>query len=788
MNALDLKLLRDLWRMRGQAFAIVLVIVSGVATFVMLISNMDSLYLTREKYYQENEFADVFASLKRAPESIKQRIKEIPGVEQVETRVVADVKLDIEGFSEPVIAKLISIPDTGKPLLNRLYIRKGRLVDPWKDDEIVVSEAFAEAHGFAPGDRIGAIINGKWERLVIVGIALSPEFVLQARPGALSPDYKRYAILWMGRNALSTAYDMKGAFNDVTLTLSLDANMNDILIQLDNLLYDYGGLVSYGRKDQMSHRFLDEEFKQLRRSAEIFPAIFIAVATFLLNVVVSRTVSTQREQIAALKAFGYSNLMIIGMHYIKMVSLIVFIGVAGGIAVGIWFGKGLGNIYMEFYRFPYLIYELKPNVALIAAFITATAAIAGTIHSVKRAATMPPAEAMRPEPPARYRKTIIDRLGIARMLSQPTLIIVRDIGRRPIKSLLTITGIAFSCAIIIAGTFSSDAVDFIVNVQFRLSQKDNMAVTFVEPVSRNALYELQGLSGVEYAEVFRTAPVRLRFGHQSFRTTLQGIEPDGHLRVLLDVNLKPFTVPSSGIVLSDYLGALLGVRQGDMITVEVLEGKRPIVQVPVAGLVEQYIGIASYMDITALNRLIKEGSAISGAYLTVDSLYQTEIYKRLVEMPRVAGAIVREDEIKNFYELQAEFFLFFTFVATILAGTIALGVVYNSARIALSERSRELASLRVLGYTRAEISYIFLGELGILTLASIPLGLFLGRGLCEYIARALRSELFRVPAIIELSTYSFAATVVVISACLSGLIVRHRLDHLDLVEVLKAKE
>ena len=379
MNALDLKLLRDLWRMRGQAFAIVLVIVSGVATFVMLISNMDSLYLTREKYYQENEFADVFASLKRAPESIKQRIKEIPGVEQVETRVVADVKLDIEGFSEPVIAKLISIPDTGKTLLNRLYIRKGRLVDPWKDDEIVVSEAFAEAHGFAPGDRIGAIINGKWERLVIVGIALSPEFVLQARPGALSPDYKRYAILWMGRNALSTAYDMKGAFNDVTLTLSLDANMNDILIQLDNLLYDYGGLVSYGRKDQMSHRFLDEEFKQLRRSAEIFPAIFIAVATFLLNVVVSRTVSTQREQIGALKAFGYSNLMIIGMHYIKMVSLIVFIGVAGGIAVGIWFGKGLGNIYMEFYRFPYLIYELKPNVALIAALITATAAIAGTL-------------------------------------------------------------------------------------------------------------------------------------------------------------------------------------------------------------------------------------------------------------------------------------------------------------------------------------------------------------------------------------------------------------------------
>lgn len=787
MKTIDRKLWRDLWKMRGQVFAIVLIIVSGISTFVMLISTMNSLNLTRDRFYQEYGFAEVFASLKRAPEGLKYRISEIPGVEHVETRVVADVKLDIKGFNEPVTAKLVSVPDHGRPLLNRLYLRRGRLVDPWKENEVVVSEAFAEAHRLSPGDQFGAVINGRWKTLVIVGTALSPEFILQVRPGAISPDFKHYAILWMGRDALGTAYDMKGAFNDAVLTLSPGAKMNEVIVQLDNLLDRYGGLGSYGRKDQMSHRFLTEEFRQLERSSEIFPLIFIAVAAFLLNVVISRTVSTQREQIAVLKAFGYSNLNI-GIHYMKMVILIVLIGVAGGIVIGVWFGKGLGKIYMEFYRFPYLIYELKSTVAVAAALISIGSALLGTLHSLRKAAMLPPAEAMRPEPPAHYRKTVIEHLGLWLMLSQPARIIIRNIERKPIKSLLSITGIALSCAILIAATFWKDAVDFMVDVQFKLSQKEDMTATFVEPTSRKAIYELKGLRGIQYAEGFRSVPARLRFQHRSYRTSIQGIEPNTQLHFLLDTNLKPIELPPVGIVLTDYLGSLLGIRPGDMLTVEVLEGSRPVRQVPVIGLVQQYIGLMGYMDLNALNNLMREGDAVSGAYLTADSLYQTEIYRKLVEMPRVAGTVVRKDEIRNFYETQAEAFLFFTFVATLLAGTIAFGVVYNSARITLSERSRELASLRVLGYTRAEISYILLGELGLFTLTAIPIGFLIGRGICTYLAKTMGSDLFRIPVVVDPATYSLAAAVVVVSACLSGLIVRHRLDHLDLVAVLKAKE
>jgi len=787
MKALDKKLWRDLWHMKGQVLAIVLVIVSGVATFVMFISTMDTLNITRDAFYRDYGFGEVFASLKRAPENIRQRIAEIPGVDKVETRVVADVKLDIRGYDEPVTAKLVSIPDNSVPLLNRLFLRKGRMVDPWKDNEVVVSEAFAEAHGFLPGDTFGAVINGRWKNLVIVGIALSPEFVLQVRPGAISPDYRRYGILWMSRYTLGKAYDMDGAFNDVVLTLALNAGPEDVLVRLDAILDRYGGLGSYGRKDQISNRFLTEEFRQLQRSAEIFPAIFISVAAFLLNVVISRTVSTQREQVAALKAFGYSNLQV-GIHYVKLVVMIVLIGVAGGTAAGIWLGKGLGGIYMEYYRFPYLRYELQPGIAIIAGLITLASAVLGTVHSVWKASQLPPAEAMRPEPPAHFRKTIIEHLVPAAFLSQPSRIIARNIERKPIKSLFSVIGIAFACAIMITGGFFQDAVDYMVDIQFKRSQKEDMTVTFTELTSRRAVYELKRMRGVEYAEVFRSVPVRMRYGHHSYRTTVRGIEPGNRLHVLLDMEMRPVELPPAGIVLTDYLGGILGVGPGDMLTIEILEGNRPVRQVPVARLVKQYIGLMGYMDMAALNRLMREGNAVSGAYLATDALYQKEIYRELIEMPRVAGTVVRKEEIRNFYETQAEAMLFFTFVATLLAGVIAFGVVYNSARINLAERSHELASLRVLGYTRGEISYILLGELGLLTLAAIPLGFLIGRGLCAYIAQALESDLFRIPVATEPETYALAATVVLVSASLSGLIVRHRLDHLDLVAVLKTRE
>lgn len=786
MRALDRKMFRDLWYMKGQAVAIGLVISSGVATFIMSVSTLDSLQSTQSRFYREYRFADVFASLKRAPESVRSQILGISGVQAVETRVAAPANLSLEDYPDPATAMILSVPDHGQPLLNQIHLRNGRMVDAGRDDEILVSEAFATAHGFRPGDRLYATINGRRKGLRIVGVALSPEFVYQLQPGSIIPDFKSYGIFWMARTPLATAFDMEGAFNDVSLTLTAGVKAEDVILELDEVLKRYGGHGAIARKDQTSNRYLSEEFRQLENMATMFPAIFLSVAAFLLNVVVSRLIATQRDQIAILKAFGYTTADV-ALHYLKLVVLVVLIGVAGGVAFGAWLGSGMSNMYMDFYRFPFLIYELRFAVVLTAALISAGAAMVGTLYAVVKAAGIPPAEAMQPPAPGRYRKSVIEYLGLTG-LAQPTRMIIRNLERRPLKAFLSIVGISFACAILVMGGFFADTVDHMVNIQFKLAQRDDVTVTFVEPASEKALYSLRSLPGVTHAEPYRAAPVRLRHGHRTYRTSVQGLPPGSDLHRLLDAELKLVSLPPGGIVLTDYLADFLRAKPGDMLTVEVLEGSRPVRQIPLAGTVREFVGLAAYMSLPALNRVLREGNAISGAWLSVDRPQEESIYRKLKDIPRIAGVSVRRKALENFYETMARQMLTFAFFNTILAATIAFGVVYNSARIALSERSRELASLRVLGFTRGEISYILLGELAFLTLIALPIGFLIGYLLCGYMVYNMQTDLFRFPLIVEPSSYSFAATAVLISALISGLIVRRKLDHLDLVAVLKTRE
>ncbi len=787
MRALDRKLWRELWQMKGQAIAIALVIISGVAIHIMFGATLDALRQTRARYYQEYRFADVFASLKRAPESLQARIAAIPGIVEVETRVVAGVNLEVAGFTEPITGRLISIPDTREPRLNRLYLRQGRLTAADRNDEVIVSEAFAEAHRLEPGAKLRVVINGRRQALTIVGTALSPEYIHQMRPGSIFPDYRRYGVLWMGRRALGAAYGMEGAFNDVVMGLANAHAAPKVIDELDRLLTPYGGLGAHDREDQSSHRFLTEEFRQITLSATLFPTIFLGVAVFLLNVVVSRLIGMQRDQIGTLKAFGYGN-GAVALHYLKLVLLIVLVGVAVGIGIGAWLGQLLAALYMDFFRFPFLDYRLTLPLVLGALLLNLGAAVAGTAFALRAAFALRPAEAMRPEPPARYRATVVERLGLQKWLSQPNRMILRHIERRPFKSLLTVLGIALGCGITMVGRFQEATINHMVDVHYKLSQREDLAVTFVEPTSWRAIGSLDSLPGVERVEVYRAVPVRLRFEQRSHRTTLKGVPSGGDLQRLLDADLRLLTLPADGVVLTDYLGQLLGVRPGDRLIVEVLEGGRPVREVTVAGLVKEYLGVAGYMDLAGLNRLLREGPAISGAYLAVDDRDRPELYRRLGEIPRIAGTAIREQEIRNFHQTMEQTMLFFTFIATLFAVIIAFGVIYNSTRIALTERSRELASLRVLGFTRGEISYILLGELGLLALLAIPLGFGIGRAICAVFVNGAQSELYRIPLIIHPSTYAFAATVVLISALLSGLLARRKLDRLDLIAVLKTRD
>ncbi|MGE0103069.1 MAG: ABC transporter permease [Blastocatellales bacterium] len=787
ISPLNRKLFRDLLHMRGQVIAVALVVACGVSSFVLLRNTYRSLLATQTSYYSEYRFADIFAQAKRAPVAILPRIAEIPGVAFVQPRIVSLATVDFPGVEQPASGLMISIPEVRAPMLNDLHIVRGRYIEPDKRDEILISSALADRNGFKPGDTISAVINGKWTRLHIVGTALSPEFIYEIRPGDLFPDNKHYGVIWIGREALESAFDMDGAFNDLAISLAPGANRQRVIDRLDAILEDYGGLGAYTRDDQTSNYFITNELAELKVSGTIIPAIFLGVTAFLIHLVLSRLVRTQRDQIAVLKAFGYGD-GAIGWHYLKLALLAVSGGTALGAAVGWYFGLQLTELYAEFFRFPVLSYRMAPDVLIYSALISFGAAAVGAWVAVERAVSLPPAEAMRPESPANYRASIPERLGLKEALPLSIRIISRNLERNPVKAALTILGIALSVSLLIVGFYFFDAIDQIIEIQFRTTFREDANVIFNEPRPARTRFEVMSLPGVMKVEPYRTVPVRLRNGHRSRRTALLGIDPDGELQRIVDSDFRMHRLPPDGLLMTSTLAESIGAAPGDVLMVEVLEGERQTLRIPVADLVNEVLGMSVYIDIHSLNRRLREGGTISGARLMVDEAGAEQLYGRLKRTPGVGGVLIPTSILDNFNETLARTMGTSTMVIVLFAAVIAFGMVYNGARISLSERGRELASLRVLGFTQREIGVMLLGEQAILTLLAIPTGYAIGAGLCYLLTIAVDTELIRLPLVISGKTYALTFLVILCAAVLSGLLVGRRLRRLDLIEVLKTRE
>ena len=788
MATLDRKLIRDVIHLRGQVVAITLVVACGVASFVAMRSTYNSLLTSQQSYYESYRFAEVFAQLKRAPDSLATRVSEIPGVGAAEFRVVADVTLDIPGLDEPAKGRIVSIPDQRRPMVNDLYLTEGRYFEPGHIDEVLVSAAFASANDLKPGSTVSAVINGKWQKLQIVGVALSPEYVYEIRSGDMFPDNRRFGVLWMSREALGPAYDMKGAFNDIALRLAPSSIEADVIQRLDHLLANYGGLGAYNRADQISSRFLSNEIAELQVTGTFIPAIFLTVTAFLIHLVLSRMVATQRQEIAVLKAFGYGNYSI-GFHYLKLAFVVILAGVALGIGAGWYFGFKITELYMQFFRFPVLRYQPNAAVLISAVLISLGSASIGALGAMRRAVKLPPAEAMRPEPPARFRSGFIEHLGIHRLVPASVRIILRNLERRPGKAMVSILGIALAVGLLVVGFFLYfDTIGRIIEVQFYQAQREDVAVAFHEPRPSSVKYDLAHLPGVLRVEPYRAVPARLRFAHRTRRTAVLGLESAADLRRIVTKDSQSVTLPPEGLVLTTKLAEILGVTPGQTVTVEFLEGERPIRDVALVTTVDELVGLSAYMDQRALNKLMQEGQTSSGAFMMVDSRAIPELYVQLKQTPAVSGVSLPATALASFNDTIARTLNVSTVILVGFAVIIAFGMVYNGARIALSERGHELASLRVLGFTRGEISFMLLGEQAILTSIAIPVGFALGYAIAGLITVVIDTELIRFPLFISAKTYTTAFLVVAGSAFLSGYLVRWRLRHLDLVAVLKTRE
>lgn len=783
-STLLVKLFRDLTRMRGQAVAITLLIAAGVGMVVMSFGMIRSLERTRTAYYERYAFADIFAPVRRAPVTLVARLRQIPGVASVEGRISGAAILDVPGIAEPVSARIHSLPSGNSAGINRLVLRHGRM--PARQGEVVANEAFALAAGLKPGDRFSALLNGNRMQLRMVGTVLSPEYVYAVAPGQVFPDNRRYAIIWMNREPLAAALDLNEAFNEAVMRLEPSAQPDEVTRRLDLLLARYGGIGAFGRDQQISDRFVSNEIAELRTVVELLPPIFLGVAAFLLNIVLARLVDTERDIIGLLKAFGYRNRTIM-LHYAELAVLLSAAGLLAGCLLGAWLGRKMATLYQQFFVFPFLEFRAGLDVYLIAGAATLLAVVAGAVGAVWRSATLAPAEAMRPPTPADFSGRLA---GVAKRLGpdEPSRIILRGLARRPLRSVMTVSGFAAALALYIASASATDNVERMIDLAFNRAERADMIVTFAEVRDARALHELSRLPGVMRVEPFRAARARIMFGHRSEREGLSGSAPGGDLSRSVDIRGEVLPLPARGVIISGRLARELDAAAGDTITATLTEGDQRKISIRVAGVIESPLGTAARMDRALLNRLLREGDTVSGAYVRLDSQQRDQVYARLKATPLVAGVAMQAAMLAGLRDTISKNMGIVTLFNTGFAALIVLGVAYNSARISLSERARDLASLRVLGFRRGEVAFVLLGEQALLVLLSLPLGMLLGIALARYMTDQFNGDLYTIPYGVNLATLAEGALVVGAAAAVTALLLRDRVDRLDLIRALKTRE
>ena len=787
MHALDRKLLRDFRRLWAQALAIALVLACGVAILLTTFGTYISLEETRTAYYERNRFADVFADATRAPRWLLRDIREIEGVRAADARIAEFAVLDVPGREETVTARILSLPAGGPGHLNTPILRRGRLPAPGAVDEVAVNEPFAEANHLGPGDTFLANLNGHQRELTLTGTLLSPEFIYTIGPGALMPDNETFGILWMPETAVAAAFDMEGAFNNVTLKLNRGASIDDVIDRLDDLLDPYGGFGAYGRDVQISNSFIESELEQQKTAAMILPPIFYVISAFLVSMVIGRIIALERSEIGLLKAIGYSDVEIC-VHYLLLAVLIAMAGTLIGWGAGTWLSRALARLYARFFDFPYLIYNLSYSAYALSGLLAVASAALGAARSALRAARLPPAVAMAPPAPPRFKRTLFDRMVAALHPTQPVVMILRSLMRWPVRSAFTALGLALAVAVLVATSFFPAALNEMIATTFDRSNRQDAMLMFEPDVPETALAAVAGLPGVLRAEGQYYQSAVLRHAHREKDVAIEARRPGADLARIIGADGEVVDPPPHGLLLSRRLAGQLAVGPGDVIEVELLGGLNETHEVPVAGIVTQYVGLGAYMDVKTLSRLLRQAPRISVANLEVDTGALPELHKVLKDTPELSGLIMLNKMQRSFEATIRENVTIMTTIYMTVAVMITIGVAYNGARIQLSERARELASLRILGFSRAEVSFILVGETMLLALVAQPVGWLLGAGIAGALAHGSSSDLYEIPLILKPAGFAQASLVVLGAALVSALVVRRRLDRLDLVQVMKTRE
>lgn len=788
MHALDKKLLRDFKRLWGQSLAIALVLACGVMILLTAFGMYRALDDTLQAFYERNDFADVWATAEKAPRTLLPEIAALDGVQKAEARVQEYLMLDIPGRVKSATGLALSLPENGGlPRLNTLLIRSGRLPDPQATDEVLVTEPFAEANGFAIGDTFDALMSGQKRRLRITGTALSPEFVYAIGPGTLMPDDKSFGVMWLPQAMLASAFDMSGAFNSVSLSLARGANEERVVDALDDLLEAYGDSGAHGRAEQASNAFVSTEIKQLKNMATILPPVFFGISAFLVNMVIGRIIALERAEIGLLKALGYTDLHI-AAHYVLLAGLTAMLGIAIGWLTGGMSARWMAGEYAHYFKFPYLIFNVSYDAYAISGFLALLTAAVGALRSAMGAARLPPAVAMSPPAPTRFKRTLLDRLLASARLSQPSMMIWRALFRWPLRAVISAIGLSLAVAIMISVGFFSYAMNEISDIAFDQSNREDTALLFARDRPLSALEDVRKLPGVMEVEGELYTPVTLRNGWREKQLAIVTRGAGATLARSIGGNGKVVEAEGAGLLITSRVAEVLDLAPGDTVEVEFMTGRRETHMLTVSAITEQFFGLGAYLTRDAMAHLSRTAPQISVANITLDPEYSDAFNRTIKDTPMISGAVRVTDMKASFAATVDENISVMNGLFILVAVLITVGLTYNSARIQLSERARELASLRILGFSKWEVSYVLVGEIMLIAALAQPVGWLIGFGLGHLMAASFTSDLYSIPMVLPPAAYARASLVVLATALISVMVVRRRIDHLDLVSVMKTRE
>ncbi|GAB4128030.1 ABC transporter permease [Thermopirellula anaerolimosa] len=792
VSVLHRRLLRELRGGGMSVVSIVLIAAVGTGCYVAMRSAHRNLSDAKNRYYAQGRMADFWIQLKKVPTDEVARLRTLPWVTEIQPRIRFPATVDLGEGRKPISGLALSLPDTRRPVLNDVVLRMGGYFTPGRRNEVIVNHSFAEAHGLKPGSRFRLLLQGKQEEVVVVGTAMSCEFVYALGPGSIVPDRKGFGIFYLKRSFAEEVFQFEGAANELIGRLSPGghAAVKNVLQQIERMLDDYGVLQTTPLADYPSNNFLTQEIEGLATFGFAVPMIFLVVTALVLNVMMIRRAGQERTVVGTLKALGYSDAVVAG-HFLEFSLWIGLLGGLAGCVLGAWMAQSMTSIYQRFYEFPSLVARFHADIHVQAVIVAVACAGLGGWHGTRSVMRLRPADAMRPRPPRTGRVVFLERFPrLWNRLSAAWRIVLRNILRHRVRSGAGVAAGMLGAAVMAMIFSMAEAVDHLMAFHFRWVYRSDLTLGLKDEQSSDVVRELLRLEGVRAAEPSLVMPCVIRFGARERTTALTGITAGAAMTVPREADGRKVAVPPAGLLMSRALARILGAKQGDAVAIRPLRGSREWRVARLAGLMDDYVGTTIYADIDYLRGILKEESAVNRVQMALDPDPQVrrDILFRLKDWPAVQDIIARADIRANLENTLLRNLWLFLSIEILFAGSLFFGAVLNSAIISMTERRQELATLQVLGYSPWQVGGLLARESLVLTLAGIVLGLPLGYALLNHVVHAYQTEVMRIPSTFPPQVWARTVLWGTVFGMASQVIVQRAVHAMPWLEAIKVRE